>query len=88
MRATVLRLHVSAASESTSEIGLDSLLQLRDRHVADEPSSVDEEGWRGINLEFPRGAIADLFDVAEQFLICKAGLEALLGEAGLPGDRE
>src|SRR5262245_30689824 len=50
--------------------------------------SVDKEGRRRLHLELLDGPLPDAFDAVEHLLIRKTGIESLLGEACLLGDRE
>ena len=72
----------------TLKIGSDLLVQFLRRQGAAEDLAVDEEGRRGVDVEFIRRPVARFLDALEHPLILQAFVERLLGKPGLFGDRQ
>src|SRR5262249_55860506 len=66
---------------STSHQRPDNLVQLVERHAAHVHLAVDEERWRGLDVQFVESAIAHPGDAVDHLLILQAGVEGRLRQA-------
>src|SRR5260370_32471919 len=66
---------------------LDPVFQFLERHRAFELFTIDEEGRRGVDLQFFKGEFLIGGELVEQGLILLAGLDSLFAHAGLVADQ-
>src|SRR4051812_42817524 len=71
---------------SLFEIGGHLLLELGERGGATQLLAIDEEGWRGLDVELVRGALTHVLNAIKDLLILQTLIEACLAETGLLAD--
>src|SRR6266481_9091332 len=73
-------------SQSALDQRCNGFVEIFDRHRARVLFAIDVERRRRLDLELLRTPIPHLLDLGEQRLVVDARIEALFGEACLPGD--